>query len=268
MSVLRIVALSGNLRAASVNTALLREIAAEAPPGDLIAPTDYRDWIFLSSGLDMNYRDATAAREHAFDNVFVDPASWRAFRATGHWPEGTVFAKEGRHGETSGSINHSGQFQAGERTYLELHVRDRRFPTGWGFFEVAGDGPARVLPTTASCYSCHQQHAAVETTFVQFYPTGRSRSARERSMDRGSGPPGCAGSDTARLPALTGRTREGPAAKPFRRGRPRPSTYPLKGRRLTLSRSRDRTVGADDWRQPMAPAKTAFASSFRSEAGR
>ena len=22
-----------------------------------------------------------------------------------------------------------------------------------------------------SCYSCHEQHAAVDTTFVQFYPT-------------------------------------------------------------------------------------------------
>jgi hypothetical protein len=24
---------------------------------------------------------------------------------------------------------------------------------------------------TAVCYSCHEQHAAVDTTFVQFYPT-------------------------------------------------------------------------------------------------
>lgn len=23
----------------------------------------------------------------------------------------------------------------------------------------------------ADCYSCHEQHAAVDTTFVQFYPT-------------------------------------------------------------------------------------------------
>ena len=28
-----------------------------------------------------------------------------------------------------------------------------------------------MTPTTASCYSCHSEHAAVDTTFVQFYPT-------------------------------------------------------------------------------------------------
>jgi acyl carrier protein phosphodiesterase len=28
-----------------------------------------------------------------------------------------------------------------------------------------------MTPTAASCYSCHAQHGAVDTTFVQFYPT-------------------------------------------------------------------------------------------------
>jgi hypothetical protein len=28
-----------------------------------------------------------------------------------------------------------------------------------------------MIATTADCYSCHQAHGAVDTTFVQFYPT-------------------------------------------------------------------------------------------------
>jgi hypothetical protein len=28
-----------------------------------------------------------------------------------------------------------------------------------------------MIPTSASCYSCHRAHGAVDTTFVQFYPT-------------------------------------------------------------------------------------------------
>jgi hypothetical protein len=28
-----------------------------------------------------------------------------------------------------------------------------------------------LLPKEMECYSCHAQHAAVDTTFVQFYPT-------------------------------------------------------------------------------------------------
>jgi hypothetical protein len=30
---------------------------------------------------------------------------------------------------------------------------------------------SQMTPTTEACYSCHAQHAAVDTTFVQFYPT-------------------------------------------------------------------------------------------------
>jgi acyl carrier protein phosphodiesterase len=40
------------------------------------------------------------------------------------------------------------------------------------FFGFGGaNEPAVMIPTAASCYSCHATHAAVDTTFVQFYPT-------------------------------------------------------------------------------------------------
>ena len=32
-------------------------------------------------------------------------------------------------------------------------------------------GASKQIPISASCYSCHEQHGAVDTTFVQFYPT-------------------------------------------------------------------------------------------------
>ena len=28
-----------------------------------------------------------------------------------------------------------------------------------------------MLPAAADCYACHLKHGAVDTTFVQFYPT-------------------------------------------------------------------------------------------------
>jgi hypothetical protein len=153
--------------------------------GEVTLPADYRDWIFLSSGLNMNYSlGGPAAGSDEFDNVFVDPASWRAFKATGRWPEGTVLVKEGRHGSTKGSINRTGQFQDGESTYVELHIRDtKRFKSGWGFFELSSNAPARVLPVTANCYSCHQQNAAVQTTFVQFYPTAKPIAVKAGTFD-------------------------------------------------------------------------------------
>jgi hypothetical protein len=28
-----------------------------------------------------------------------------------------------------------------------------------------------MIPMSEDCYACHRDHAAVDTTFVQFYPT-------------------------------------------------------------------------------------------------
>ena len=91
---------------------------------------------------------------------------------TGHWPDKTEFVLENRSSQSKGSINNGGHFQS-EAIAREVHVRDdQRFPGKWAFFGYgSGEGPAKQIPTSASCYSCHQQHGAVDTTFVQFYPT-------------------------------------------------------------------------------------------------
>jgi hypothetical protein len=97
----------------------------------------------------------------------------RAFQTTGTWPDGAVLIKEDREGVTRGSINKTGAFQTNRIFGIEMHIKDSvRFPGGWAFFFSDGVAePAQVLPATSSCYSCHQHHAAVDTTFVQFYPT-------------------------------------------------------------------------------------------------
>ena len=143
--------------------------------GRAVIPPSYRNWPFLSSGLDMAYRQegAMTMSEHVFTNVFVDPDSLRAFQATGTWPDGAVLVKEDREGVTKGSINEAGKFQTTRLFGVEMHIKDSvRFPGGWGFYFSGGVAdPAQLLPTQAGCYSCHQAHAAVDTTFVQFYPT-------------------------------------------------------------------------------------------------
>jgi hypothetical protein len=55
---------------------------------------------------------------------------------------------------------------------FEVHVKDEsRFPGKWAFFGFGDTTPAKMVPRSADCYSCHAEHAAVDTTFVQFYPT-------------------------------------------------------------------------------------------------
>lgn len=142
--------------------------------GELIRPERYREWVYLSSGLGMVYGPAAAGRAGrppAFTNVFVDPAAYRHFLDTGTWPESTVMILEIRGSHTERSINQGGHFQ-GDILAVEAAVKDsRRFDT-WGYFDFGSHGDrAAALPSTASCYSCHKANAAVDQTFVQFYPT-------------------------------------------------------------------------------------------------
>lgn len=143
------------------------------PDGKLQFPSRYREWIYLSTGLDMSYNPTAMVMDRStFDNVFVDPAAYQAFRNTGHWPDKTIFALEVRGAESNGSINKRGHFQSTQRMAVEVHIKDeKRFSGGWAFFAFDDEKPAEMIPAGASCYSCHQQHGAVDTTFVQFYPT-------------------------------------------------------------------------------------------------
>jgi cytochrome P460 len=53
-----------------------------------------------------------------------------------------------------------------------VHLKDEaHFPGKWAFFAFDDSKIAKMIPTSADCYSCHAAHAAVDTTFVQFYPT-------------------------------------------------------------------------------------------------
>ena len=139
--------------------------------GDLTPPLQYREWIYLTSGLDMSYTGKSGDMS-MFDNVFVYPEAYRSFLATGTWPDKTVMVLETRGAGSKSSINKSGHFQSGEIMGLEVHVKDEsRFPGKWAFFDVASETKATLFPQAANCYSCHTEHAAVDTTFVQFYPT-------------------------------------------------------------------------------------------------
>lgn len=139
----------------------------------LLLPADYREWIFLTSGIDMAYSEGGQPPMHSmFDNIYVARDAYRGFVATGIWPDGTVLLMEIRGAGSKASINRRGRFQTTDVMGFEAHVKDTaRFEGGWAFFGLNANNPGTEIPHTASCYSCHQQHAAVDTTFVQFYPT-------------------------------------------------------------------------------------------------
>jgi hypothetical protein len=143
--------------------------------GQLMRPNNYREWIYLSSGLGMTYGTVESVanpQSERFDNVFVTPRAYKAFLQTGAWPDKTVFALEVRNSATKGSINKGGHYQEGVAA-LEIHVKDQtRFRTRWAFFGFGdADQAAKPFPQDSACQVCHARNGAVDETFVQFYPT-------------------------------------------------------------------------------------------------
>ena len=143
--------------------------------GKLVFPQDYREWIYLTTGLDMDYNPNLKMEmgHHMFDNVFVNPEAYKAFVATGTWPDKTMLVLEGRMAGSKESINKAGHYQTNNVMAHSIHIKDEsRFPGKWAFFGYDDDlKPSHQIPKEAVCYSCHEQHGAVDTTFVQFYPT-------------------------------------------------------------------------------------------------
>ena len=139
--------------------------------GALLRPADYREWMFLSAGFGMNYNPAPGSHE-MFTNVFVQRWAYDEFLHSGKWPEQTTFVIDERDAQSKGSINKTGHFQT-DLMGLAVEVKDStRFPDKWGYFGFDDTNQtSEAMPKGNPCTTCHEAHAAVEHTFVQFYPT-------------------------------------------------------------------------------------------------
>jgi hypothetical protein len=143
------------------------------PDGKLVRPESYRRWVYVSSGFGMSYNpDAGGNGAPAFTNVFVAPEAYDFFQAKGTWPDKTMFVLE-IYGSTShGSINQKGSYQE-SLVGLDVEVKDEsRFPDKWAYFgfDNGAKTASAMTPGKNACWSCHEQNAAVEHSFVQFYP--------------------------------------------------------------------------------------------------
>jgi len=139
--------------------------------GDLQRPADYREWMFLSAGFGMNYSPGPDSHE-MFTNVFVQRWAYDEFANSGKWPEQTMFVIDERDAASRSSINQKGHYQT-DLMGLAVEVKDSAHnPDKWAYYGFNAEGKtAGAMPHGNGCYTCHDAHAAVEHTFVQFYPT-------------------------------------------------------------------------------------------------
>lgn len=151
---------------------------AEEPRFDsnkqLVLPEGYREWVFLGSSLGMSYSEDAPRGDPRFHNIYLKPAAYRHFKESGEFLDGTILVMEVLNSASHESINRHGQFQ-GSFVGIEAAVKDSsRFSEKWAYFSFIGEGGApkpvaKAFPKDA-CWTCHNDHAATDNVFTQFYP--------------------------------------------------------------------------------------------------
>ena len=137
---------------------------------ELVRPEGYREWIFLSSRLRVNSK-ASSGEGETFGDVFVSPSAYHQFRATGGWPDKTVFVLEKRMSWSKSSAETVDHYET-DLMGISVEVKDTaRFAEKWAYFSFDSSTKTAKANLRAMCWQCHNGGGAVENTYVQFYPT-------------------------------------------------------------------------------------------------
>jgi hypothetical protein len=167
-----------------------------SPGPELLFPSDYRQWVYLSSGLDMQYKSepSPSCKEGRcpplFENVFVRPDDYAYFFKNRVWPIGTVMVLEKRCSASKVSIDTNGSIQ--QKLFM-VAASQKAADNGWNYYLFGGGhgepplsciGPdqnfsgqrktpaSNIDPKIAPiCWQCHRDNGKVDNTFIQFYPT-------------------------------------------------------------------------------------------------
>jgi len=152
--------------------------AYEIKDGELVRPTGYREWVYVGTPVtpnDMNNGKAAFPEHH---NVYIDPKSWKQWKESGKFRDGTILVKELVSNGSKAAVSGAGYFQ-GEYIGLEATIKSKKlFPKdagNWGYYSFSGKNhktltaTAKAFPAEA-CNACHAASAADDFVFTQYYP--------------------------------------------------------------------------------------------------
>ncbi len=145
--------------------------------GKIGLPVDFRNWTFLGTW-------AIAAEEEGggaagFHNVYTQPATVEAYRATGRVPDGAVPVKEllkARTGDyTTGRVSSATET---EGWFVMVKDAKGRFPdnplwgSGWGWSLFMAKDPGTTVTTDyeADCLGCHVPAKDNDWIYTEGYP--------------------------------------------------------------------------------------------------
>ncbi len=162
-------------------------VARVTEAGKLVKPEDLSQWVFLGTSLGMGYNPGSfnASRPGQFQVVLMEPNAYRQFIETRRYAPGTMLMLAFYDADTQKrSINQNG-FTQSELTNYEIHLIDpENGPDGRVFYMFdVNSTEGNPLPPGNGCVRCHNEHAAFDGTFAQFYPAIRPLIPKEH-LDR------------------------------------------------------------------------------------
>ena len=146
--------------------------------GELQRPTGYREWVYVGTPVTPNEMNNGKAAFPEHHNVYIDPKSWEHWKKTGKFRDGTILVKELVSVGSKAAVSGQGYFQ-GEFIGLEATIKSKADfpdePGNWAYFSFSGKDHKTLTPTatafpSASCNACHQNAAADDFVFTQYYP--------------------------------------------------------------------------------------------------
>lgn len=156
--------------------------------GELQRPEGYREWVYVGTPVTPNDMNNGKAAFPEFHNVYIDPGSWAYWKNNGEFRDGTILIKELISVGSKAAVSGNGYFQ-GDFLGLEATIKSKQYfpnePGNWAYFSFSTPdhrslkSKAAAFPT-AACNACHENAAAHDFVFTQYYPVLRAGKGKGR----------------------------------------------------------------------------------------
>jgi hypothetical protein len=153
--------------------------------GTMHVPANYRrEYVYLGSWAVAADQGQGSKDLHV---VYASPGAAEAYKAGGHFPEGTVLVKEVFQAATApmttGTVSHADTLKGWfvmVRDTTGRHAGNKLWGDGWGWSWFDAGTPTRTTSTDykANCRGCHVPAQSTEWVYVNGYPPLRPEGAR------------------------------------------------------------------------------------------
>ena len=154
--------------------------------GNMHVPENYRrEYEYLGSWAVAADQQGQGSKD--LHVVYASPGAAEAYKAAGHFPEGTVLVKEVFQAATApmttGTVSHADTLKGWfvmVRDTTGRHAGNKLWGDGWGWSWFDAGNPTRTTSTDykVNCRGCHVPAQSTEWIYVNGYPPLRPEGAR------------------------------------------------------------------------------------------